>query len=226
MLCRTCFQAQATFHVLDRPSDGGLVESHYCLACYERRYVHPPTGRLAGADDLPRPADRPALPLSGFTIRQLMIVAGSFAFLNAALVLFMRSGLIMGTPAQIGERAIRAFLIVNTFFAILLVQCACLAWFREVQLRKIAGDVHLPQLKAIRGLAGLTIAWEEASPLERGLLILCLSWPFAGLFSPVVLIRPLATRYDFWLVAAALPLIMLCGEVLLLWGLVASARRR
>ena len=226
MLCRTCFQAQATYHVLDRPSDDGLVESQYCLACYERRYVHPPACRRAVADASPRPAAPPAFPLSRLTIRNLMIVAGFFAVLNAALALFVRSGLIMGTPAQIDERAIRAFLIVNPFFAILLVEGTCLSWFRKVHLWKITGDVPPSQLKAIRGLTGWTIAWEEAGRLERGLLILCLSWPFAWFFWSMAWIRPLAARYDFRLVAAALPLIFLCVQAFLLWGLVAAARRR
>ncbi len=222
MLCRTCFQAQATFHVLDRPSDDGLVESHYCLACYEQKYIHPPTGWLVMADDS-RSADTPAFPLSRFTIKELMIVAGFFAVLNAALALFMRSGLIGGSPAQIYDRTIKAFLIVNPFFAIFLVDCVCLSWFWKAHLRKITNDVPLPQLKAIRRLDEWTIGWEGASSLERALLI---SRLFAWFFWFAVSIPRIANWSDFWLVAAVLPLILLCIEAFLLGGLVISARRR
>jgi hypothetical protein len=226
MLCRTCFQAQATFHVLDRPSDDGLVESHYCVACYERRYVHPPTGWLAAADGPPGPADAPALPLLRFTIKDLMLIAGFFAILNAALALFMRSGLIMGSPAQIYDRTIKAFLILNPFFAVLLVESVCLSWLRKVHLRKITGNVPRSQLKAIRRPDEWTIAWEGACPLERVLLILCLWWPVTWLVWSLVCIRPIAARYGLGVVAAVLPLVLLCVQALLLSGLVVSARRR
>jgi hypothetical protein len=100
MLCRTCFQSQATFHVLDRPSGDGLVESHYCLACYERRYARPPAGRLAVADDPTKSVAPTAFPLLRFRIKELMLVAAFFALLNAALVLFLRSGLVWVRPAR------------------------------------------------------------------------------------------------------------------------------
>jgi hypothetical protein len=217
--------------VLDRPSDDGLVESHYCLGCYEHRYVRPPTGRLAVVDDPLKPADPPAFPLSRFAIKDMMLIAGFFAVLNAALAAFMRSGLIPGSPAQIDWWAIKASLIVNPFFAILLVESICLSWLRKVHLRKITGDVPLPQLKAIRRLDEWTIAWEGASPRERVLLILCLTWPFTWFYWSCLLIprwilNAIIDRNDFGLVVAAVPLIVLCIEAFLLWGLVASTRRR
>ncbi len=164
MLCRVCFQSQATFHVLDRPTDEGLVESHYCAACYESRYVHPPTGSIAVAGDPPKPANRPAFPLSRFTIKELMIVTGSSAILNAALALLMRSGVIVGMPGRHDGRAITAFLAVNAVVAILAVQCLCLSWLRNVLLHGIAGDMPAPRRKAIPRLVGWTVAWEEATP--------------------------------------------------------------
>ena len=85
MLCEMCFLAEASVHVLDRPSGDGLDETHYCLDCYDLKYVNPPTGWVMVPDDPPHPAGPPAFPWLRFAIKDLMILAGIFAVMNAAL---------------------------------------------------------------------------------------------------------------------------------------------
>jgi hypothetical protein len=231
MLCRICFQSQATFHVLDRPSDGGLVESHYCPACYERRYARSPAGRLAAADDPTGPADPPAFPLSRFSLGALMTVAGAFAVLNAALALYLRDTPVVGTPAQVDDRMMKAFLLVNPVFAALVVESACLSWLRRAHLQKITGGAYASRSGGIRRLPEWTIAWEGASRRERAWLILCLAWPLLWLvgfelLGPRRTLFVVVMRHGFWPVAAAHSLIILCGEMILLGGLIAASRRR
>src|SRR5262249_31731182 len=97
--------------------------------------------------------------------------------------------------------------------------------------QKIAGGVPLSRLKAVPRFAEWTIIWEEASLLERGFLILCLTWPFPGFFWLLLLIPRrtlffLATSHDFWLVAAAVLLILFGAAALWLWALAAPPRLR
>jgi hypothetical protein len=225
-----CFRDQAAVHVLDRPADDPRAESHYCLACYELKYGNPPTGRIAVPDGPPRPTDTPAYPLSRFTIKGLILACVLFAIVDAAELEFLRSDLVGGTPVQIQRWTARAFLITNPFLAILLVGVVTASWFRDRQLSEIAGGVPRSRWRAIPRLAQWTVAWEEASRLERGLLIACPLWPFTWLFCSRLSLSPrsvfyIASENDFWLVAAALFLILFGVEALLLWGLVASTRR-
>jgi hypothetical protein len=222
MLCRICFRDQAVIHVLDRPSDDPLAESHYCLACYEHRYVHPPTGWIAVLDDPPRPIDPPPFPLSRFPIRGLMIVAGLFAFLNAAVALIMRSPGIRGTPAQVRDWTTKAFLIANPYFAILAVEVVSILWLRKLYLQKIAGGVPFSRLKAIDPNIEWTIAWEGASPLERILYALCRSWPFLPLVQIVFMVR----SRGGWVFDLALFPLLLGFWIVLFLGLVVCTRPR
>lgn len=229
MLCRMCFQAEASMHVLDRPSGDGLIETHYCPACYALKYVDPPTGWIAVPDDAP-PVLPPAFPMRRFAIRDMMIVAGYFAVLNAALALFVRSGLIRGTPAHVQERTNEVFLVANSACALLLAEIAISSWLRKRHFYKITGGLRPDQWKGARRFAG-RIAWEGASPLERVLLILCLTWPFTwplwlGLLFHMQVLQRILDRSSPLVFTAALPLIVLGIETVLLWGLVAAARRR
>ncbi len=229
MLCRMCFQAQATFHVLDGPSDDRLVESHYCPACYESLYVHPPTGSIAVADD-PPPADPPAFLWLRFTIRDLMILAAGFAIINAVLVLFMRSGLVGGTPVHVRAVTIRLFLVMNPFFAVFLAEFALYSWIKKLYLHELTGSLPPPELKAIPRNVVWMIAWERATLLGRVFYYLCLTWPFTwflwfGLLIPRRALYYIATRNDPLLVAAVLCLFLVGVEIALFWGLVASTRR-
>jgi hypothetical protein len=223
MLCRTCFRCHATFHVLDRPSDDWLVESHYCLACYEHRDVRSPTGWLALSGDPPRLAAPPAFPLSRFTIKGLMTLAGLFAILNAAVALVMRSGLIRGAPAQVQDWTAKAFLIANSSLAVLLVELALLVWLRKLYLHKIAGGMSISHWKAIDRNFVWRIAWEEASSLERLLLISSRPWLFLPLLVQCVF---MVKRINPWLfIPVALPLMFgIC--ILLFLSLVVSTRCR
>jgi hypothetical protein len=192
--------------------------------------VHPPTGWIAVPDD-PPPDLTPAFPRPRFTIKDQMIVAGLFAILNAALALFMRSGLLKGTPAQIQEWTTEAFLIANPSFAIFLVEVVAFSRLRRLHLHQITGGLPPSRLKSICRSVEWRIAWEGASLLERVLLISCVMWPLTwlfwfGLLIPRRALYFITVKCGFWSVAAAFPPIVFGVETFLLWGLVASARRR
>ena len=230
MLCRMCFQAQATFHVLDRPSGDRLVESHYCPACYERKYINPPTGWIAVPDD-PPPTDPPAFPRLRFTIRDLMTLAAGFAIINAVLALFMRSGLVGGTPAHVRAVTIKVFLVMNPFVAVFLAEFALYSWIKKLFLHELTGGLPAPELKAIPRNVMWSIAWERATLLGRVFYYLCLTWPFTwflwfGLLIARRALYYIATRNDPLLVAAALCSFLVGVEIALFWGLVTSTRRR
>jgi hypothetical protein len=230
MRCWMCFQAQATFHVLDQPTADGLFESHYCAACYESLYIHPLIGSIAVADD-PPPADPAAFPRLRFTIRVLMTLAAGFAIINAVLALFMRSGLVGGTPAHVRDVTIRLFLFVNTLVAVFLVEFSLYTWTNKLFLHELTGGAPRPDLKAFYWNAAWMIAWERATLLRRVFYHLCLTWPFTrfmclGLLIPRRALYDVAARNDPLLVAVALGSFVVGVEIALCWGLVPSARRR
>ncbi len=230
MLCQACFQAEASMHVLDRPSDDRLVESHYCLACYELKYVNPPTGWIAVPDDAP-PVLPPAFPMRRFAIRDMMIIAGIFAILNAAIALFLRSGLIKGTPTQLREWTTRAFLVANPSVAIFLAEVTLHTWLRRLHLHQITGGLPPSRLKSICRSVERRIAWEGACPLERALLIACTVWPLTlpigfAWWIPRRVLSLVIARCDPWLLIAAIPLMIMGVQTVLLCGLIASTRRR
>ncbi len=128
MICQMCLQAQATMHLFDRASGDRLVESHYCAACYDLKYADPPA----------RP---PAFPRPRFRIKDLMILAGVFAVPNAAIVLIMRSGLVPGTPAQVRDWTMKAFLAFNLGFGILWAYMLLVRWLAAVRSHKMTGGL-------------------------------------------------------------------------------------
>jgi hypothetical protein len=229
MLCQVCFLTEASMHVLDRPPDDPLVETHYCPACYERKYIRLPTGSIVVADDPPS-APPPAFPRLRFAIKDLMLLAGSYAIINAALALFMRSGLVRGTPAQIQAWTIRAFLVANPFFAFFWVEIAILQCLRRLHVHKLTGGQCRFHSKSFSQLIASRMAWEAASPLGRAALVLCLAWPFTwllwmGLLIPRRAVYFIITRNDPLLTAAVFVLVIWGIWMLLYWGLVASTRQ-
>lgn len=117
MLCQICLQARATIHVRNHPSDDPQADSHFCPACFDREFVHPPDGWIMVDDDAThRAGPPPFFSRPRFTIRGLMILVGGSALVNAALVLFFRV-LISGTPAEIAEWTTRAVLFGNLYCA-------------------------------------------------------------------------------------------------------------
>jgi hypothetical protein len=208
-------------HVRDQPSDDRLAELHYCPACYELEYINPPTGLIAVRAHPPRPADAPPFPLPRFTIRGLMFLTGLFAILNAAVVLVMQSGLIRGSPVQVQDRMTKAFLIVNPYFAVLLVEVVLLVWLQKLYWHKTSGGIPLLHRNTTDGKIELTIARAEASPLERVLFISYRQWLFLMLLVECVFT---AKRISPWLfIPVVLPL-MLAIWILLFLRFVASTR--
>lgn len=221
MICQMCLRAEATIHVSDSARDGAPVESHYCRACFPIR--------SAG-----RPAGPPAFPLSRFTIKGLMIVAGLFAIFNAAIVLLMRSGEAPGAPAEIDGRTLRAVLFANIVFAVLAAGVVAILWLSRVRWFKMTGRwvplTQPTQLKVERLLAGRagmpTGRWMGASRGERFFFVsevlwiwLCLFWLTPGR------IRAWFPGFDLELILAWF-LLAAGGTVLLHLGVVASTRRR
>jgi hypothetical protein len=172
MLCQVCLQAEATIHVLDRLSGDRPVEADYCQACYDIKYINPP----ARPPDFPRPR---------FTIKQLMILTGVFAAPNAAVMLIMRSGMILGTPAQIRDWTMEAFLAINFGFGLLVASILLLRWMAEVRSYKMTGGlVPMPE-------------WKTPPPREfLGRLITRLAPMLAWLNAWALLMRWLKVR--FW----------------------------
>ena len=128
MLCQMCLEAEATIHILDRPSTDELVDADYCQKCYHAKYVNPPA----------RP---PAFPRPRFTIKNLMIFAGLFAIPNAAVALIMRSSLITGTPDQIREWTLQAFLFANCYCGLMAAFIPTLNWLHKAQWHKMTGGL-------------------------------------------------------------------------------------
>jgi hypothetical protein len=161
MLCRMCLEAEATIHMLDRPSAEKVVEADYCPKCYDVKYVNPPD----------RP---PAFPRPRFTIKNLMIFAGLFAIPNAAAALIMRSSLITGTPAQIREWTLQAFLFVNIYCGAMAAFGLSLNWLQRAQWHKMTGGL-VPMTQPRK------LSLKEYFKLFLILLpIIC--WYLAGLF--------------------------------------------
>jgi hypothetical protein len=141
MLCQMCLQAEAAVHVLDRVPGGPPVQADYCPTCYDLKYVNPP----ARPPDFPRPR---------FTIRRLMILAAVFAIPNAAVVLVMRSGLILGTPAQIHDWTLQAFLFANSYCGLMALAMISMTWLRKVEWHKRTGDLIPMERPRKLGLKG------------------------------------------------------------------------
>jgi hypothetical protein len=217
MLCQICLQAEATIHVSICSSSETPVESDYCHACYQ----------IKDADRAP--ADPPVFPLSRFTIRDLMIVAGLFAILNAAIVLYMRSGQISGPPVRIGDRMPKVLVIVNLVFAVYLSEFVVMRWFKEyIWHKKAGGTIRTAPWGPDRRATEPTDVWSEASPREQIFLSLLHAW--FSLCFVVVLFPTLGT--DSWVLRLnfgpflTLLLTVIGVWILLIWGLVDSTRRR
>jgi hypothetical protein len=217
MLCQTCQQAEATIQVSRPVPVGPPDESHYCHACYRMKEAERP------------PADRPASSSFRFTIRSLMIAAFLFALLNSGLVLYMRGDPIPGTPVRMRDRMLKVLVIANLGLAMYLSELIVMRWFKSlVRHRKTGGTVMTAPRRPDRRVTGRTDVWSDASPPEQIFLFLVHS-AFL-LFLVVVLCLALDPHLlflelNFWPLLAVL-LAILCVWILLIWGLVDSARRR
>lgn len=201
MLCQMCLQAEATIRVCDPATGKRPVQADYCRACHDRKYVHSP----ARPPDFPRPK---------FAIRRLMILTVVFAIPNAAIVLVMRSGRIQGTPAQVRDWTLQAFLFVNFFCALMVAYTISIVWLNKVKWHRWTGGL-IPmgrprKLGLKRNL--FLIAW----------LALYSAWLLGGMhvvrrLAPIVWPKwPLEHVLIAWIIANAL----------LIWGLVLLVAHR
>jgi hypothetical protein len=170
MLCQMCLQAEATVHVLDRLSGDHPVEADYCKACYDLKYVHLPA----------RP--RLVFPRPRFTIQDMIGVVVVAALLNMAIVLVMRSPLIPpGTPAQVRDWTIKAFLGMNLGFGLMMACIFSMSWLARIRLYKMTGGLvptpewKMPPLKVflrrlVTGLGPMLAWWTIGMFLLRWLV--------------------------------------------------------
>jgi hypothetical protein len=215
MLCQICLRAEATIHVSDPTAGEPPVESDYCHACFHIKYA--------------QPTDPPEFPLKRFTIKGLMIVTGLFAILNAIVVLYMRSGLVTGTPAQTRDWTLKVLLIHNCCFAAFLGDSLVKSWLKKsARYRMTGGATHTLLRKSNRHPTDHIDVWSSASPRERVFLALLQVWflvCISGFLFP-------SSDSHSWIIRLnlrsllALLLLMITIWALLLWGLVASMRRR
>ena len=176
MLCQLCLQAEAAIHVLDPQATDGPVEADYCQACYKLKYLKPP-------------APPPAFPRPRFTIENLMIFAGLFAIPNALVALIMRSGLIPGTPDQIRDWTLKAFLVINLGFATLAGFVFLIEWLSKVRWYKLTGGlVPMMQWRS----PGLS----EYLRLSVGMMLMA-AWILAAQFLLIPILWP-SRLPDLW----------------------------
>ena len=159
MICQLCLSKPATTHLTERSPAGKFAEAHYCAECYEAKYLKPSPGPAS----FPRPR---------FTLKRIMILVAGWAVPNAITAWIMRSGFIIGTPQQLREWNIAAFLAVNLMIAFFVVWAGLMAWLQKVTWYNQTGGVlpmpvqkRLPlkqQFKAYLVLIPL-IAWIVAA---------------------------------------------------------------
>jgi len=217
MLCEKCLQAEATIHVSVREPGKPELDSDYCHACYQIQAANP------------TPADPPACPLSRFTIKGLMIVAGLVAILNAAVVLLIRHDPFAVTAARISDFTIRALLIDNLCFAVFLSECLAVFWLEKLaRYRKRGGKAPTMLGKSDGSPIEPVEVWSQAALRERTfrtlLHVYSMSYYF-GFFPPSLDPDSWTSRLDLGLLLAFV-MLMFSVWVLLLWGFAASGRRR
>jgi hypothetical protein len=216
MLCQSCSQAEATIHVSVREPDKPDVDSDYCHACHQLQVTNWP------------PADPPPFPLSRFTIKGLMIVAGLFAILNAAVVLVLKRDPFPATAARIPDLTIRALLVGNLGFAVFLSDCLAMSWLEKLARYRKRGKATLMLGRSNRNSIEYVDVWSHASPRERVFLTLL------HLYSVTCTFGFLVQAFDpnSWIsgrnlgLLLAFLLLVFSVWVLLLWGLAASTQRQ
>ena len=115
MLCQLCLSNVATYHLTERLPSGQFAEADYCAECYEVRCLKPPLRR--GVPQTEVHAQEHHDPDRGRAVP------------NAIAAWVMRSGYVTGTPAQIRQWTMAAFLaLLNVFLAFWVAWLAVMAW--------------------------------------------------------------------------------------------------
>jgi hypothetical protein len=188
MLCQLCLVKLATYSVTDKLPSGRLGMAYYCPDCYEAKYVKPPPD----VGEFPRPR---------FTIKNILIVVAVWAVPNAMVAWVMRSGYITGTPDELRQWTVVAFLIVNVALAYVIGFSSLVAWLGKVMwFHRTGGVVPIPNrtltprqwlrllvtISAIGGwaiLSAFVTRWLSPPPSRHFIpLLILISW------APLVLI--------------------------------------
>ena len=189
MTCQLCVARAATHRVIDRSPAARSGPRYYCSQCYEAKYLTPPTQR----NGFPKPR---------FTIKTLMLLVALFSVTNAIAASIMNSGIITGTPDQLRDWTICAFLAANLFPALGVLFFSVASWTDRVFIHNWRGGVRIPEVELtprqrrtmIEWLL-LSIAWTAFAFLLSGWLLKM--WP--GQLS--------GTHVVFLILPAPLPLI-------------------
>jgi hypothetical protein len=152
MLCHLCLSKPATMHLTEKLPSGKFGEAHYCSECYEAKYLKPPPG----ADSFPRPR---------FTLKKIMILIAVWTVPNAVTAWVMKSNRITGTPEQLREWTMTAFLAVNLVFAFYAGWLGLLTWLQRVTWYNQTGGA-------------LPMPVERRPPLKQQLKACVLFMPF------------------------------------------------
>ena len=136
MLCQLCLSKPAMMDVPERLPAGTHAVAHYCPECYEAKYLKPSPGPAS----FPRPR---------ITLKRIMILVAGWSVPNACTAWIMRSGFITGTPQQLREWNIAAFLAVNLVLAFgVLCGAGLRNWLQKVMwYNQTGGVLPMPVLK-------------------------------------------------------------------------------
>ena len=137
MICRLCLAKAATHHMTERSPSGRFEEAHYCPEFCEAKYLKPPPpGSI-----FPRPR---------LTLKNIMILVGVWAIPNAVAAWVLRGGHVTGTPAQLRQWTIHAFLGVNCFLGFCGALMALGRWLNRVSwYKRTGGLLPMPEPKKL-----------------------------------------------------------------------------
>lgn len=102
----------------ERLPSGKVLDAHYCLECFDAKYVGSPR-----ASDFPRPT---------FTLKNIMRLSVAWAIPNAIIAWVMRSGYMIGTPEQLDQWSLDAFVGINLVLTVAVLFHFVLHWLSKV----------------------------------------------------------------------------------------------
>lgn len=149
VICHLCLARWATHHLAVPSSSGQAEQAHYCPECYKAKYHKPPLPDAA----FPRPR---------FTIKSIMILVSVWTVPNEVAAWIMRSGLVTGTPEQLRQWTIPAFVAVNLLLGFFTAWFYLMNWLGKVMwFHRTGGLVPMPheKLTVRQQLAPLLHTW-------------------------------------------------------------------
>ncbi len=150
MTCQLCLAKEATRFVSEQSPGGRLVRAYYCSECYVAKYRDPPPP----SQGFPRPR---------YTLKTFMILVAVFSVPNAIAAWVM--SYVTGTPAQLRQWSIYAFLGVNVVLGFGVAWFSVVVWLgRLIWFNRTGGLVPMPAQQVRRQLASLRptllfVAW-------------------------------------------------------------------